>query len=102
LVPLGKTYRPAWEPFFDDQTYALAARVESLRAQGHIVIVVGSPQAALDSLLTNPIEAAVLDCHMASALLVADLPGTAHHHVGVLLRCALPPTTRRHRLHREG
>ena len=57
----------------DDQTYALAARVEWLRAHGHIVILAGSPQAALDSLLTNPIEAAVLDCHMAGALLFADL-----------------------------
>lgn len=57
----------------DDQTYALAARVEWLRAHGHIVIVAGSAQAALDSLLTNPIEVALLDCHMAGALLIADM-----------------------------
>ena len=57
----------------DDQTYALAARVEWLRAHRHTVIVVGSVQAALDSLLANPIQAAVLDCHMSGAFLVAGL-----------------------------
>ena len=57
----------------DDQTYALAGRVEWLRAHGHMVVLVGSPQAALDSLLTNPIHAAVLDCHMSGAFLIAGL-----------------------------
>lgn len=77
----------------DDQTYALAARVESLRAQGHIVIVVGSPQAALDSLLTNPIEAAVIDCHMAGALLVADLLKRIRPELPIIMLasyCAVP------------
>jgi CheY-like chemotaxis protein len=87
----------------DDQTYALAARVEWLRAHGHMVVLVGSPQAALDSLLTNPIQAAVLDCHMSGAFLIAglmkrirpDLPfimlasycGVPCHQQGVVTAC---------------
>ena len=57
----------------DDQTYALAARVEWLRAHGYVVFVAGSVEAALDAFLTSPIDAALLDCHMPGAFLVADL-----------------------------
>ena len=57
----------------DDQTYALAARVEWLRAHGYVVFVAGSVEAALDAFLTNPIDAAFLDCHMPGAFLVAGL-----------------------------
>jgi CheY-like chemotaxis protein len=77
----------------DDQTYALAARVEWLRAHGHIVLVVGSPQAALDSLLSNPIEAAVLDCHMAGAFLVAGLLKRIRPEIPILMLasyCGVP------------
>ena len=57
----------------DDQTYALAARVEWLRAHGYVVFVAGSVEAALDASLTSPIDAALLDCHMPGAFLVAGL-----------------------------
>jgi len=57
----------------DDQTYALAARVEWLRAHGYVVFVAGSVEAALDAFLTSPIDAAFLDCHMPGAFLVAGL-----------------------------
>ena len=57
----------------DDRTYALAARVEWLRAQGYAVLVAGSIESALDAFLTSPIDAALLDCHMAGAGLVASL-----------------------------
>jgi CheY-like chemotaxis protein len=57
----------------DDHTYAMAARIAWLRALGYNVIVAGSIQAALDSLLTNPIQAAVLDCHMPDACLAAGV-----------------------------
>jgi CheY-like chemotaxis protein len=51
----------------DDRTYALATRVAWLRAHGHVVILAGSIEVALDSLLTGPIQAALLDCHMPGA-----------------------------------
>jgi CheY-like chemotaxis protein len=57
----------------DDQTYALAARVEWLRAHGYVVLMAGSVEAALDAFLTSPIDAAFLDCHMPGAFLVARL-----------------------------
>jgi len=57
----------------DDQTYALAARVEWLRAHGYVVFVAESIEAALDAFLTSPIDAAFLDCHMPGAFLVAKL-----------------------------
>ncbi len=57
----------------DDKTYALAARVEWLRAHGYVVFVAGSVEAALDAFLTSPIDAALLDCHMPGAFLVAGL-----------------------------
>jgi len=57
----------------DDQTYALTARVEWLRAHGYVVFVAGSVEAALDTFLTSPIDAAFLDCHMPGAFLVAGL-----------------------------
>lgn len=57
----------------DDQTYALAARVEWLRAHGYVVFVAGSVEAALDAFLNSPIDAAFLDCHMPGAFLVAGL-----------------------------
>jgi CheY-like chemotaxis protein len=57
----------------DDQTYALAARVEWLRAHGYVVLVAASVEAALDAFLTSPIDAAFLDCHMPGAFLVAGL-----------------------------
>ncbi|MFZ3211829.1 MAG: response regulator [Terriglobales bacterium] len=57
----------------DDQTYALAARVEWLRAHGYVVFVARSVEAALDAFLTSPIDAAFLDCHMPGAFLVAGL-----------------------------
>jgi len=57
----------------DDQTYALAARVEWLRAHGYVVFVAGSVEAALDAFLTSPIDAAFLDCHRPGAFLVASL-----------------------------
>jgi len=57
----------------DDQTYALVARVEWLRAHGYGVLVTDSIEAALDAFLTSPIDAAFLDCHMPGAFLVATL-----------------------------
>lgn len=57
----------------DDQTYALAARVEWLRAHGYVVLVASSVEAALDAFLTSPTDAAFLDCHMPGAFLVARL-----------------------------
>jgi len=57
----------------DDRTYALAARVEWLRAHGYVVVVAGSVEAALDAFLTSPIDATFLDCHMPGAFLVAGL-----------------------------
>lgn len=51
----------------DDQTYALADRARWLRAHGHDVVLADSADAALDAFLTNPIDAALLDCHMAGA-----------------------------------
>ena len=103
----------------DDQTYALAARVEWLRAHGHTVLLVGSPEAALDSLLTNPIEAALLDCHMTGAFLIASLMkrirpalpiimlasycGVPCHQQGVVTACVgkgEPPATLLQALHR--
>jgi len=57
----------------DDQTYAQATRVEWLRAHGYVVLLAGSLESALDAFLTSPIDAALLDCHMAGAGLVASL-----------------------------
>jgi len=57
----------------DDQTYALAARVEWLRAHGYVVLMAGSVEAALDAFLTSPVDAALFDCHMPGAFLVANL-----------------------------
>ena len=57
----------------DDQTYAQAIRVEWLRAHGYVVLVAGSIESALDVFLTSPVDAALLDCHMAGAGLVARL-----------------------------
>ena len=57
----------------DDRTYALAARVEWLRAHGYAVLVAGSIESALDAFLTSPIDVVLLDCHMAGAGLVATL-----------------------------
>ena len=57
----------------DDQTYAQAQRVGWLRAHGYVVLVAGSIESALDTFLTNPIDAAVLDCHVPGASLVASL-----------------------------
>lgn len=57
----------------DDQTYAQAIRVEWLRAHGYTVLVAGSIESALDASLTSPIDAAVLDCHMTGADLLATL-----------------------------
>jgi len=57
----------------DDQTYAQAHRVEWLRAHGYVVLVAGSIESALDAFLTNPIDAALLDCHVRGASLVATL-----------------------------
>ena len=57
----------------DDQTYAQAQRVEWLRAHGYVVLVAGSIESALDAFLTNPIDAALLDCHVRGASLVATL-----------------------------
>ena len=57
----------------DDQTYAQATRVEWLRAHGYVVLLASSLESALDAFLTSPIDAALLDCHMAGAGLVASL-----------------------------
>ncbi|HYN16234.1 MAG TPA: response regulator [Terriglobales bacterium] len=57
----------------DDQTYALAARVEWLRAHGYVVLVAGSLESARDAFLENPIGAALLNCHMAGTFLIARL-----------------------------
>jgi len=57
----------------DDQTYSQATRVEWLRAHGYAVLVAGSLESALDAFLTSPIDAALLDCHMRGASLVATL-----------------------------
>ena len=57
----------------DDQTYALAARVEWLRTHGYVVFVASSVEAALDAFLTSPVDAAFLDCHMPGAFLVAGV-----------------------------
>jgi len=57
----------------DDQTYAQATRVEWLRAHGYVVLLAGSIESALDTFLTSPIDAALLDCHMRGASLVATL-----------------------------
>jgi len=57
----------------DDQTYALAARVDWLRAHGYVVIVAESIEAALDAFITSPIDGAFLDCHMPGAFLVANV-----------------------------
>ena len=57
----------------DDRTYALAARVEWLRAHGYAVLVAESIEAALDAFLTSPIDAAFLDCHMPGAFLIATM-----------------------------
>ena len=57
----------------DDQTYAQAQRVEWLRAHGYVVVVAGSIESALDAFLTSPIDAALLDCHVRGASLVATL-----------------------------
>jgi len=57
----------------DDQTYALTARVEWLRAHGYVVYVAASLEAALDAFLSSPVDAAFLDCHMPGAFLVAGL-----------------------------
>jgi CheY-like chemotaxis protein len=57
----------------DDQTYALAARVEWLRAHSYVVLVAGSAESALDAFLENPIDVALLDCHMAGTFLIARL-----------------------------
>jgi response regulator RpfG family c-di-GMP phosphodiesterase len=57
----------------DDQTYALAARVEWLRTHGYVVLVAGSLESALDAFLENPIDAALLDCHTADTFVIACL-----------------------------
>ena len=57
----------------DDQTFAQATRVEWLRAHGYVVLFAGSIESALDAFLTSPIDAALLDCHMPGASLVATL-----------------------------
>jgi len=57
----------------DDRTYALATRVEWLRAHGFTVLVAASVESALDALLTSPIDCVLLDCHMAGAAVVASL-----------------------------
>lgn len=57
----------------DDQTYAQATRVEWLRAHGYVVLLASSLESALDAFLTSPIDAALLDCHVAGAGLVASL-----------------------------
>jgi len=57
----------------DDQTYALAARVEWLRAHGYAVLVAGSMESALDGFLTSPVDVVLFDCHMAGTFLIARL-----------------------------
>jgi CheY-like chemotaxis protein len=57
----------------DDQTYALAARVEWLRAHGYVVLVASSMESALDAFLASPIDAALLNCHMAGTFVIARL-----------------------------
>ena len=57
----------------DDQTYAQTTRVEWLRAHGYDVLQASSLESALDAFLTSPIDAALLDCHVAGAGLVASL-----------------------------
>ena len=57
----------------DDQTYGLAARVEWLRSHGLTVFVADSVEGALDAVLNSPIDAAVFDCQMPGAFLVAGL-----------------------------
>ena len=101
----------------DDQTYSLRSRIEWLRARKYRVIVVASQQAALETLITNPIAAAVLDCHMTDAFLLArllrsirpDLPivilasycGVPCHWRGLVTAClgrGEPPTALQHTL----
>jgi CheY-like chemotaxis protein len=55
----------------DDRTCALADRIQWLRAHGVAVLVADSMTSALEALLTSPIDAVLLDCHMAGAILVA-------------------------------
>ena len=57
----------------DDQTYALAARVEWLRVHGYAVLVASSIESALDAFLTSPVDAVLLDCHMPGTFLIARL-----------------------------
>ena len=53
--------------FVDDETYAMTARIDWLRHHGYVVLVADSLTSALEALLTNPIDATVLDCHMPGA-----------------------------------
>ena len=59
--------------FVNDQTYAMNARADWLRGHGYIVLVAGSRSSALEALLTNPVSAAVLDCHMQAACEIAQM-----------------------------
>lgn len=62
--------------FVNDQTYAMTVHVDWLRNHGHIVLVAGSASSALEAVLTNPLDATVLDCHMPGA---CDIAGMLKH-----------------------
>lgn len=59
--------------FVNDQTYAMSVRVDWLRTHGYVVLVADSAASALETLLNNPVDATVLDCHMSAAGEVADM-----------------------------
>ena len=59
--------------FVNDQTYAMSVRADYLRTRGHVVLVADSAASALETLLNNPVDATVLDCHMLGAGEIADM-----------------------------
>ena len=51
----------------------MSVRVDWLRTHGYVVLVTDSAASALETLLNNPVDATVLDCHMTGAGEIADL-----------------------------
>ena len=59
--------------FVNDQTYAMTVRADWLRNHGYVVLMAGSAASALEAVLTNPVDATVLDCHMLGACEIAEM-----------------------------
>ena len=79
--------------FVDDQTYAMTARVDWFRSHGYVVLVAVSLPAAVETLLGNPVEAIVLDCHMPGARDIAPMLKRVRPELPLLVLasyCAVP------------